>query len=88
MDTVRMDTVQILLWAIGGLVAILGVAVVINGFFMKSWIQGIEKKIEKKLDAFLCEERNGDVRSKCDILFRHKHAPVRPDGTGGEVIIP
>lgn len=58
------------------------------GFFIKSWIGKMEKKLDGKLDAVLCGERHERSSVSCDKLFRHRHAPSLPDSRGGEVIIP
>jgi hypothetical protein len=76
-----MDNVQ-LLWGINTLL------LVILGFFIRMWISRLEKHVDEKLDTILCEERHALTTTSCDKLFRHKHAPVHPDGRGGEVILP
>ena len=64
-------------------------------FFAKTWMSSLSKnlaqmddRINKKLDSIVCVERNDAMKQNCQDLFKHKHAPVRPDSTGGEVIIP
>lgn len=64
-------------------------------FFVRVWIFSLGKAIDKmesklglKLDAITCLERHGAMDKNCNNLFKHKHAPAREDGTGGEVIIP
>jgi hypothetical protein len=52
------------------------------GFFMKSWINSVEKRLEKKLDAALCDERNERHCLEIDKMQKHKHAST------GEVILP
>jgi len=56
------------------------------GFFIKSWVTKLEKRLDGKIDVILCGERHGSTEKSCDILFHHRHAPVHPDGRGGEVI--
>jgi len=68
---------------------------VICFFFIRVWITSLGESIKKtemtltlKLDAITCVERNTDVKLNCAAMARHRHAPVREDGSGGEVIIP
>lgn len=48
----------------------------------------MEERLNLKLDAIVCVERNTDIKTACHEMARHKHAPVRANGEGGEVIIP
>ncbi len=69
-----MDNPQ-LLWGINSAL------IVALGFFIRVWINRLEKDIEKKVDVIMCAERHGDTVQKCSILFKHRHA------SSGEVII-
>ena len=67
---------------------------VICFFFVKAWFAALGKVIDKmetrlnlKLDAIVCVERNSDVKLDCARMTHHRHAPVRADGSGGEVIL-
>ena len=68
-----MDTTH-LLWAVNSLLIIL------LGFFIKSWINSVEKRLALKLDTAICEERDGHHCREIDKLEKHKHAST------GEVI--
>jgi hypothetical protein len=70
------------------LIAVNSFLLLVLGYFIKGWIAKMEEKLEKKLDATLCDERHPKSVSNCEKLFRHRHAPCFPDGHGGEVIIP
>jgi hypothetical protein len=80
--------VQTLVWANSVLLLIIGGILTILGFFIRGWIAKTEKKLEAKLDKVLCDERHDSSVDNCKQLFKHKHAPVTPEGRGGEVIIP
>ena len=63
-------------------------------FFVRVWINSLGKTMDKmemrlnlKLDAIVCVERHSDMKAACAIMTKHKHAPVTPNGLGGEVII-
>ncbi len=64
-------------------------------FFVKQGLMDLHKNIEKldvllgtKLDIITCQERYDIMKKNDEILFKHKHAPMRQDGSGGEVIVP
>lgn len=63
------------------------------GFFIKNWMSEqtkqfdkMEARLDKKLDAITCVERNTDMKKECEKLRRHRHAPVTGE-KGGEVIL-
>ena len=80
--------IQTLVWANSVLLIIIGGLLAILGFFIKGWIAKTDTKLDLKLDKLLCDERHDATSSDCKQLWRHKHAPVYPDGRGGEVINP
>ena len=64
-------------------------------FFVKIWISSLGRTIDKmemrlalKLDSITCLERNSSMKTHCEIMAKHKHAPNTQTGGGGEVIIP
>jgi hypothetical protein len=57
-------------------------------FFIKAWVVRVEKRIDMKVDSLMCSERHALVREYIEKLQKHRHAPVRDDGRGGEVILP
>jgi hypothetical protein len=71
-----------ILWGLS--VFLLGIV----SFFFKTTLAAFEKRLDLKLDSMLCQERNAVVAKDCNVLFKHKHAPVTEDGRGGEVIFP
>jgi hypothetical protein len=71
-----------ILWGLS--VFLLGIV----SFFFKTTLARIEKRLDTKLDAVICMERNAAVNKECDVLYKHKHAPATTDGRGGEVIFP
>ncbi len=77
----QMIDIQIL-WGIALL--LLGII----GYFIKTTFNRFERKLDEKLDKIICTEKNGSVNNRCDLIFKHKHAPIDPNGRGGEVIIP
>jgi len=64
------------------------VLLIVLGFMIKSWVNGITKKLSCKQDKSVCSERHPVLSSNIEGLFRHKH-PIHEgkDMTGG-VIIP
>jgi ABC-type nickel/cobalt efflux system permease component RcnA len=86
---------QTLTWINSFLLLLIGGLFAIVSFFVRDWMKTKDKKddeiahkLESKLDAVLCRERHGRSTDENEAMAHHKHAPVRPDGTGGEVIHP
>ena len=61
--------------------------IVILGFFIKSWINAVTKKLECKQDKSVCNERFPITQDNVSKLFTHRH-PIRSEAeeTGGVVI--
>jgi hypothetical protein len=65
------------LWALNSLLIIL------LGWFIRSWINGLERQISKKADSGTIEK---DI-SRLNLLFRHKHPIYKDREKTGEVIL-
>jgi len=71
------------------------VLLVILGFFIRMWINGVkekeyknEKMLDNKIDKVTCLERHEDLKKDVSALFRHKHPLYKDRDQTGEVIIP
>jgi len=70
-----------MLWALNSLL------IIILGFMIRNWVQGVTKKVDCKQDKTVCKERYPSLKANMDALFRHKHQlHERSDTTGGVVI--
>jgi len=71
--------------------AVITLLIILLGFFIKSWFNGINKsfdnlvkKLDCKQDKSMCADRYPRLQGNINELFRHKH-PIkeRSDETGG-----
>ena len=56
------------------------------GYLLKCRIDKVEKDITDKVSAEKCGLLHTSVVDDVNDIKHHKHAPVTPDGRGGEVI--
>ena len=71
-----------MLWALNSLL------IVILGFMIKNWVNGVSKKLDCKQDKSVCQERYPTLKKDSENFYRHKHTMnCDKDETGG-VIIP
>ena len=81
-----METGQ-MLWGLNTLL------LAVLGFFVKTWManqtkqfEKMEARLDRKLDAITCVERNASVKVDYEKLRQHRHAPITGE-KGGEVIL-
>ena len=82
-----MDIIQIQ-WAINtGLLIILW-------FFVRNWVIGLNKMddrldmlLQTKMDSKLCDKEMNRLTDMQKEFWKHKHAPEKDSGFGGEVIL-
>ena len=71
-----------MLWGLNSLL------IVILGFMVRTWVNGIGKKLNCKQDKAVCNERYPDLKADVSTIFKHKHplSSADRDMTGGVII--